>query len=510
MAFLLFEWLASLFNGDRGNPDRVKRRAIKRIAKAISANKYGKFLRIKTGEATPDLAQFFYEVYKVISPAQALLQNAAQSNSLKTSVVVSFLDTHQLELLEKLSPESIEKRAAETETILLSRQLQGEFDDFARGFDTQRTRAINDCYSLILMLCKFVIHDYYFLLKKFDLQLTEHSFSRKPAFNSLRGEAVLEEAKDFLELAGGLDPNRDWNNALRVLRTYKGVEVINPKLWNNLLLKIQDLVHSEIFELIIRFIEKDPSWTWTPHTIQESITGAYLEMIRSETFNRLELVVTAKQNALIDRHAMAVFGNIRVNRLKHYTEQGGEIYKKKNFSGFTNARALNYLIVFLTDGKTELQDLYELILIRGQWVSPVLSFPLSESLRLLGAFPDRITELDEMLSDRGLYGNKLKNALLKVDREKNLARSIAMNLDAANEDAEQIISDAVFNLSVLNEGLKDLLEDYRRNPGAIVLNWEELDSFSETDLKNRIVAMQNKLANMLELLRVLGRSQIAD
>jgi hypothetical protein len=259
---------------------------------------------------------------------------------------------------------------------------------------------------------------------------------------------------------------------------------------------------------VIRFIEKDPAWTWTPHTVQENITGAYLEMIRSEIFDRLSLVATTKRNALIERHAMAVFGNARVNRLKHYTEQGSEIYKKKNFAGFLHARALNYLIVFLTDGRQEIQDLYELILIRGQWVSPALSLPLSESLRTLVVFPDRITELDEMLSERGLYGNKLKTAIVRVDREKNLTRSIAMNLDLANSAAGQIINDGIFTLSVLDDGLKDILEDYRKDASVIILNWDELDSFSETNLENRIAAMRDKLTNMLELLRVLSQGSV--
>jgi hypothetical protein len=508
MAFSLFSWLASLFTGDRVNPDRARKRAIKRIAKDLAANKYGKFLRTKSGEATPDLAQFFYDLYKVISPAQALLQNVVQSTQLKICTVVSFLDLPHLDILEKLSAESIERRAEETEASLLLRQMQHEFDEFAQAFDASRTRAINECYSRILILSKFVVYDYYFLLKKFDLQLTEHSFSRKPAFKLLRGEAVVEELKDFLELSGGLDPNLDWDAPLRALREFKGREAINPKLWNSLLLKIRDLIHSEIFELMIRFIEKDPAWTWTPHTVQENITGAYLEMIKGETFNRLALIVTAKRNALIDRHAKAVFGNARVNRLKYYTEQGGEIYKKKNFLGFINARALNYLIVFLTDGRPEIQDLYELILIRGQWVSTALSFPLSESLRLLAAFPARITELDEMLSERGLYGNKLKTAIVKVDRDKILARSIAMNLNSANGEARQILNDAIFSLSVLDDGLKDLLEDYRKDSGAIILNWEELNSFSETELEDRLVAMREKLTNMLELLRVLSQSSV--
>jgi hypothetical protein len=168
------------------------------------------------------------------------------------------------------------------------------------------------------------------------------------------------------------------------------------------------------------------------------------------------------------------------------------------------------LIVFLTDGRPEIQNLYELILIRGQWVAAALCLPLSESLRLLGVFPSRITELDEMVSDRGIYGNKLKTAIMKVDREKSLTRSIAINLEAANTEAKQILSDAIFNLSVLADGLQDILEDRRKTQGIIILNWDELESFSETDLEGRIAAALNKLTNMLELLRVLSQGSVLD
>jgi hypothetical protein len=511
MAFSLFDWLASLFIGDRGNPDRARKRSVKRMTRDLTANKYGKFFHAKSGAVTPDLAQFFYGVYKVISPAQALLQNAAQSTQLKTCVVTAFLDTKQLDILDKLSAENIENRAQKTTTGLLFRQMQGEFGDFSREFDANRTKAINECYSLILIFSKFVTYDYYFLLKKFDLQLTERSFfNRQPMFNSLRGEAVVEELKDFLELTDGIDPNRGWDMPLRVLKDFRGTEVINSKLWNKLLLQIWDIVHSGIFELMIRFIEKDPAWAWEPHAVGENITGAYLEMTRHEIFDRLELIAMTQWNALIDRHATAVFGNVRVNRLKYYTEQGGEIYRKKNFSGFIHARALNYLIVFLTDGKPEIQNLYELILIRGQWVSTALGLPLSESLRLLAVFPARITELDEMVSDQGLYGNKLKTAIIKVDREKNLTRSININLESLNDEARQIINDAIFNLSVLDDGLKDLLEDCRKDLGIIILNWGELESFSETDLEGRITAVRDKLGNMLELLRVFSQGPSLD
>jgi hypothetical protein len=506
MAFSLFNWFVLLFAGDRlSNPERTKKRAIKRIAKALSANKYGRFLRIKTGEATPDLAQFFYDVYKVVSPIQDLLQNAAQSTKLKLCVVLSFLDMPQLDMLEKLSAESLESRAEQTEAGLLFRQVQQEFNEFARTFDANRIRAINECYSLILILYKFAVHDYYFFLKRFDNALTEHSFNRKPVFNFLRGESVVEELKDFLELTCNLDPNRDWSVPLRALKEFKGAELITPKRWRGLLLRIRDVVHSGVFELMIRFVEKNPSWTWTAQTVQESIAAAYLEMVREEIFDRLELIITTKRNALIDLHAGAVFGDVKVDLLKHYTEKGGEIFKKKNFPGFNNAMALNYLMAFLTDEEPEMQELYELIFIRGQWVSTSLGFPLSEALRFLTALPARITELDEMLSERGFYGGRLRTAMSKLDRDKTLARTIVLNLNSVNGEAKQIIHNAALNLSVLHDGLKYLLEDYRRNTGAIILNWDKLNSVSERGLENRLAAMQNRLANMMELMGVLSQ-----
>jgi hypothetical protein len=501
--FALVVWLVSHFSGQGNNPERAKRRSLKRIARAIAANEHGRFFRTKSVQATPEMAQFFYEVCKVIVPAQTLLQNVSRSTQLKLCVAINFLDPAQLELLEGLSAESIERRAAETDADLLFRQLQGEFAELERGFDAGRTNAINECYRLILIICRFVVYDHCFLLNKFDLQFTGHSFGRTPAFTAIRGEAVAEELKDFLELTAGLDPDRDWSVPLRVLGRFFGMETVNPEAWSRMLFMIRDVVRSGIFELIIRFVERDPDWAWRPYTNRESIAAACLELLREDIFGRLALVAAAKRNALIERRAEAVFGNARVRRLLHYTEQAGELYVKKNFSGFTEARALNYLMVFLTGELPELQSLCELILIRGRWASTALSFPLSEALWLLAGFPARITELDETLSEWGSVGVNLKLALTRVDRNKSRARMIARSLDSVNAAARQILEDAVSHLSILAGGLKDLQEDCRKNPEMIIRNWDELNHFSKTGLEERIAALRARLATMLELLSVL-------
>jgi hypothetical protein len=319
----------------------------------------------------------------------------------------------------------------------------------------------------------------------------------------------VEELKDFLELAAGLDPDCDWSVPLRVLGKFSGMEIVKPEAWNSMLLMIQDVIYSGIFELIIRFVEKDPDWTWTPCVAQESIAAACLEMIRVDIFDRLALVAAARQNALIGRRAEAVFGNAKIRLLGHYTEQRGEIYRKKNFPGFTEARALNYLMAFLTEELPEMQSLYELLIIRGHWASTALSIPLSEALWLLEGFPARIAELDETLSD-GSQGSTLKLAITKADQDKSRERAVVRILNSVNGAARQIVDDAVFNLAALSEGLKDLQEDCRKNPGMIIRNWDELSHFSKTGLAERIGSLRSRLSNMLELHRVLaGNEQLA-
>jgi hypothetical protein len=501
--FSLFKQLVLLLLGGRDSPERAKKRALKRIAKALTANAYGKFFRVKSVQVTPELAEFFYGLYKLVFPARTLLQNAAQSTQLKLDTVESFLDAAQQEALEKLSAESIAQRAEETEENLLARQLQSEFAGLERSFDAGRSSAVNECYRLILRVCEFVEYDYYLLLKKFDCQLTERNFSRKPVFNALRGEAVTEELTDFLALTCGMDPNQDWTGPLRILEQFMGTEAISVKVWSAMLFTIREMVDSKICELMIRFVEKNPDWSWKPQAAHENIAGWYLETIRLEISDRLALVLATKRNALIEQHAKAVFGIVRVSQLNYYTEQGSEVYSNKKFAGFTEARALEYLMLFLNDEKPELKNLYELILIRGQWTSMKLSFPLSESLWLLELFPVRILELDEMLADWGFYGSKLKTAILNLARDKSAERSIARNLHAVNREARQIVNEVIFYLSILHDGLKDLKEDCRRTPGLIIRNWEELNSFSETALENRLAALWKKLTNMLELLRAL-------
>jgi hypothetical protein len=504
MAFSFFNWLISLITG-RKDVERVRRRALKRMGKVLAANTYGNFYRVKTEEVTADLAQFFYGVYQVIAPAQVFMQNAVQSTRLRMITIHTFLDKAQRDILERFSPENIELRARETGPGDLARQMQEEFDRLVDAFDTGRKNAINECYRRIISMARLVTYDFYFLLRKFDKQLIEHSPGGKSHFDAIPGKTVVNDIQDFLELSGDLDldTEQDWGTVLRVLKEFRGTDAVNPKLWNTLLADLREVKRSGILEMMVRCIIRDPDWTGESRVSRVDITGEYLEAVRLDTFDRLTLITTAKQDARITACAKTIFGDEDTNRLIHYTELNNELYKQRGFIGLTFARGINFLLVFLSEESVNVQLFSDLILIRGQWISPALFRPVSEAIRQIEALPDTVKKLDDSLSDHGSYGSKMEKALTKTDHSKSQIRYINANLENLNNDAGQIITEAAFNFSVLADSIKDILEDYRRSISMIILNWEELESFSNGDLEGRLSGLHKKLESMLQLLRLI-------
>jgi hypothetical protein len=497
----------SLFEGGT-DPASVKARQLKQLAKNLRSNKYSKFYRIKPEMADPVAAQFFWNLYKTVASAQVFMQNALKSTQLKQIVIDSFLDKPARELHAQLSAENIEQRAQGIPPRDLARQLRKEASDLAGVFDRTLINAIDGCYNLILTFTQFVGFDFFTLLKKFDPKITERSFSRVPAFEAVRGSAVKEDLKDFLEAAQTLDPDQDWKTVLRILKTYKGdMDVVSPEQWNRLLLQLRDLRRSLMLEQMIRHIEKNPGWVSKPKIPDEHIAAPFLESLRMEVEETIETIVNSKRNARISELAVMVFGRADINRLKYYTEKGGELYVKKNFDGFLHARGLNYLKAFLLDYfKKDLRELCDLLLIRGQWMSTVLSQQLSDGFHSMMALSEELITFDEALADNGAHGSRLKAAIVKVDRDKGQAKYVRIILQTVNEAAHGAMIKGAQNLIILGQNFKNVLEDCKKSPRELIINWKELEMSSEAPLAQRLAEGYKRIYYFVQLLQLLIKS----
>jgi hypothetical protein len=509
MAAAFLDKILSLFANSSQDPDAAKKKQLKQLVKEITGNKYARFYKPKSEEVEGALGKFFWDIYKIISPAQVFMQNAAKSAALKQITVEAFLDKNLQELRNSISAETIEEKAKTAAIKDLAPVLKKNLAAFSGAFDTERTNGIDRCYNLILAFIRFVSYDFFFLLKKFDSNISERNFTYIPKFANIRGEYLSDDLKDFLEISFGVDPDQDWKNALRVLKLFKnGVDVISADHWNRLLVQLRDIRKSGIFELMIRHIDNNPVWQSKTKLSDEHIAEAYLEARRNETKTAVDKIVNSKKNAQIDMLAKTIFGAVEIERMKYYSEKTSEMYTKKNFDGFLYARALSYLKAFMLDYfKKDIRELCDIILIRGQWTAANLSQQMSEGFHEFMALVDTLLAFDETFSDEGENGSRLKASLIKSDRDKSQARYVTVILKSVNEEAQNIIIAAGKSLIVVGRNLKGLIDDYQKPHHELIINWKELEGVSEVPLGQRMTDTYKRIYYLIQMMQFYAKPQ---
>ena len=96
-----FDKILSLFTG-LGDPDRDKKKLLRDLGKDLKKHKE-KFYNVRTEEALPGLANFFYELYKILGPVQVFVDRVESSAVLKNILIENSFTDQQKALKEELS-----------------------------------------------------------------------------------------------------------------------------------------------------------------------------------------------------------------------------------------------------------------------------------------------------------------------------------------------------------------------------------------------------------------------
>ncbi len=507
MAFPFISRLLSLFSSV-GDPEAEKRRQLKQIVKDLGRQKF-KFYKARGEEVQPAFAKFFYDLYRVLASAQVFLQNASASNQLKAIVIDSFLSKELLGLQDRLSEESIRERAKTIQTKELAQELKDDLVAFFAEFDSLRVKSIDTCYSAVIAFTRLVNFDYFFLLKKFDSNISERNFTYIPKFDIIRGDYIVDDVKDFLEIALAIDLEQDWKLVFNVLKQYKGVEVVAADQWNRQLSALKELRRSGVLVLMVRHLTKNPQWQSKIRDADEHITETYLQKLKTQTEITIQRILQEKRNAKIDELANYVFGTSAVARMKNYAEKANALFAKKMLGGYTQIQGMNYLKAFLLDYyKKDIRELVDLFLIRGQWSSNILSQQLSESFHELMSISERLLAFDDALADDADMGQRLRAALLKADRDKEQIKYVRTLLKGINDDALFMINSAAQSLIVVGKNLKNVLDDFKRTPRELIINWKEIELASEAPIADRITEVYKKIYYFIQLMQYFAKANL--
>lgn len=492
----------------RDDAEAVKKRHLKALAKEISKNKFSKWYKPSSEEFQPQLARFFFELYKVVGPARALLASAASSKVLKAITVEQNLSKHQHQMREKLTPEAIKERAEKTPPKDLSAQVKKELLAFMNEFDGKKVEEIDLLYQQLNEFIHFVLFDYYFFLKKFDPALPEDKFSYTPNFAVVNGDYLKDELKDFITVLYGLSLETNWEKIFAIITAYKNVQPVNAAQWKKQLSVINDVRRSGILEKMVRHLTKNPTYAIESSPFTEKVTDDYLKQIENSIDSTLKEILTAQKNSQVAVLAQRVFGNDVPSGTKYYHPRSNAAFEKRGVDGYIYADAMNYLKSFLVDYfKSDIRALSDLILVRGQWTQQVLSAEYSESYHNLMHISTKILEFDEKLSEVSEMGVKFRTLLSRMEREKEAGKHVQKHLHDVNEAAMKLLKVAIKNIMTLGNAVKNCIADYDKPHRELLQNWKEIEQHSDRPVREWMNAVYTKIYNFIVLEQVVLKKE---
>lgn len=493
---------AMLFRGD--DPEREKRKQLKQIATDLSHQKF-KFYKPRSGEALGGFAKFLFEVYRVVGPAQVLLQGGEDSNALKVILIESHHTEEQAAARERLTGEAIRAAAETMSPKELVAEVKESIGSYISGFDTATVKQIDDTYTLIRQLIDFVRYDFFFTLRKFDSSILEGAYSQAPRLDPINAEYISDDIKDFLEVLLSLDLEADWEKALDVLQHHRNVEVISREPWKKLLSSLASVARSGILVQMVQHIDQDPQFKPMVQAERFRIVESHLNLLKTEVEGLMQKAGKELRGRKVQQAAMAVFGPEPVQRTKNYTGKANAAFSKRMITGFTHIEAINYLAAFLLDHFSVdiRQFVSDIFIVRAKWTDNTISAQLSEAFYATLSLAEEVNQFDESIGDDGELGVKLRKASAPLkENDAKSSRILRQVIHDIDERALSLIKESATNLIIVGRSLKTLIEDHERKSPEILTNWRELESQAAVELKTKMVAVYKQIYYFIQLMQM--------
>jgi hypothetical protein len=224
--------------------------------------------------------------------------------------------------------------------------------------------------------------------------------------------------------------------------------------------------------------------------------------MKNQTEITIQKILNERRKDKIDHLALQVFGTTAVSRMRNYTDKANLTFAKKMLGGYTYVIPANYLKAFLLDYlKSSIKKIVDVLIIRGQWSTAIISQQVSESYHQLMSLTDQLLKFDESLSDDGDRGAAIKNALHKSDRDKSMLRVLRQHLNDVNAQALKLVKESTQHLIAIAKYLRQVLDDRKNKPSEVILNWREIESVYDGDIDADVSSIYKKVYYFAQLLQ---------
>jgi len=492
--------ISSLFKNS--SPDAEKKKRLKALAKNFSKTKYHNFYKPSAHEVQGSFAKLMWEIYKVIAPAQIHFKNTPNPAIFKRQIINYSLSEHQLELLEHFDEQKIHEMAKQIPLEKVQQTIDEELQLFQNEFDNERMNKAENLYKAFSLFKDFCEYDFYVFLRKFDSSIQEFQFNGTPRLDKINDEYVIEDLKDFVAIAYTItDETVVWNDLFEMFKATSGKELVSAGNWRKIVAKIKNIQASKSLDMIIQLISQDPLYQCEIKYHFDPLIEPYVDNVISETHQILDKMSSQAKESKTSNLCVQIFGTATPQSLQYYVPSFNSVLEKKDLNLLEYTEPLNYLKTFLVEHvKREIRELYDVVVIRGQW-DATLSAPMSNAYQELLKVSEEITIFDNDFAEEGPNGIKIKTLLPKTAHDHGAENIINRVVSDCNDQAKDYLLSSTQNLITIGKTLKQLIEDYGLPKATIVANWRELDKYVEQPIREFMVGIYKKIYLFVQLMQ---------
>jgi hypothetical protein len=320
------------------------------------------------------------------------------------------LDEEALKIIKQLNKDYLLEQSKTIDINILSKQTEKNIYELNKKLNNAWHREVDQCYKLICAFIWFINFDYYSLLKEFNHQLIERSFSPNQRFFKIKAAKILGNLKDFLAIAEWVNSRNDWKTAFEVLNKFKPNANIQLEMWEQCLKKIKPLLSSAILEMIIQHAGDELEWENKIIIPHEKIANTFLSAVSRNAHQITQNILNSEKEANIGGITSFIFGsNKNMRGAQFYVNAWNEAHASTGIPGFKHIAAFNYCIVFIFLFFKKIKSICNTCIIHGNLQTIDNVHSLSEILYDFTTLAEQMPAYDASLSDLGERGIKLKH-----------------------------------------------------------------------------------------------------
>lgn len=493
--------IIELFTGLKSE-DRVRARKLKEIARDLGrSNK--KFYNYKKDSVLPAFAEVIYEIFRNAQAISRYFEVKSHSKSIKEFLFDSFISGKERELKDKLEKEKLRAFIITShDPNKAIQEIKTSLKTFISSFDHKAVNTINETYNQIVNLSYLISYDWFFVVHKFDSEITETNFEYKPNFEALDGKYVADDIIAINDYLNSINFNDDFDNVLNYLNQISSDTSLSDIL-KKIIHQFRKIKRDDYITKMIKLIQKDPFFKPKNFASKEKIVQDYIMTFQSDVKATIEECIKDINKNKVNKLLMEIFNTTVIVRMKNYSSRINEFLLSKGIGGgLKYVDPLNYLKAFFLDiCKGEVKPRIDLLIIKGTWESNALTSKYTQLLDNINKMSAKIIEFDDKCSDDGVFGKELKRYAGVLKHDKNAQAAVRRAMISVDGEALNIMVESINLIIDIGKSIQILIEDHNNKNPKLIINFHKIKWDFVSSFNNDMVSMYKKMSNMVALLK---------